>query len=114
MPASHQEKSERFAKDGTWRPWQSAWFAFPYRSRHLFVSLHGHADSRFAASKITAGHIDPQCKKVPPSSENTANPILCTLDSKRLVIEASGGRTVAVRADAVLFERRFDAKTEAA
>jgi len=80
----------------------------------LVCSLHGHADFRaFAASKITAGHVEPQCKKVPPSSDNTAIPILCSLDSKRLVIEASGGRTVAVRADAVLFERRFDAKTEA-
>jgi len=114
MPASHQEKSEtvRERSDMASLAIRVVCVSLPLAA--LVFSLHGHADFQaFAASKITAGHVDQQCKKVPPSSETTAIPILCSLDSKRLVIEASGGRTVAVRADAVLFERRFDAKTEA-
>jgi len=69
----------------------------------LAYGVQSHADSEaLAASKIAASRAAPACVKLPESAENMVR-LECTLDSKRLIIEASGGRTVAVRADAVIF-----------
>lgn len=69
----------------------------------LSYGVQSHADSEaLAASKIAASRAASACVKLPDSAENMVR-LECTLDSKRLIIEASGGRTVAFRADAVIF-----------